>query len=169
MHHKGFTLVELLVYIGVSTIVLLVVTGLVFSTLASYSQARAVNAQSRAFEQIFSTLQTITQEVYAVDPASDLNTSLTQTGTEVMLLSQSGTPNTFRLFMTDNTLYLESVHGTASLHSPKVRFTECIVTAHTQGKNGMRMSCTAESDPTFGLPTISNTFVRSFVFTAYEP
>lgn len=169
MHSKGFTIVEMLIYVGVSTIVLLSVTALMFTTLSAYAQARIHQSHQIALHDALQTFQNLIEETYATTPSSDIGVDLAQPGTDVTFLSQDQ-GNDIRFYMSSSVLYAEqNNNGGVALHSASVPFTTCIINDTSGGRTTITLMCTAESKSYFGLPEVSTTLTQSFTLLGYAP
>lgn len=113
----GFSLVELIIYMGLSTVILTVITGLFISVLESQTKSQVTSAMEQDGQYI---LSKITYEIYQADEITT-PASLGEQGSQLQVTT-SGQPISFQL--NDQTLSITKNSVTSQLHSSLTQVTE---------------------------------------------
>lgn len=131
-HEKGFTIIEMLIYVGIAGVVMMVITSSLMDNLKAYDKSVA---QQNVFNNVNGTLKTIIDEIrYAKSvytPTSVLNNDAGQLSMETQLNAPAGEQITYVDFYVDNGRIYEKREGQSAspLTSERVfveqlRFTE---------------------------------------------
>lgn len=172
-HKPGITLIELLVYIGVSTIVLLASTGLAYSLLATHEQTKAMTEVTASAQQAFMLLDHEMEHAYSIDPTSAFGIDLAQTTGAVTLHTQSASRNPIVVSVSDGALLLSTGTMTNQRLTPKDITVTHLTFTNLSSSNGrskhIALSITLRKTIGYGLSSYQDTFSLSTELQDYAP
>ena len=173
-HRKGITLIELLVYIGVGTILMLAMSAFAFSTLATHNQADAYTSLTQESLSTLERMRTLVTRSYKLDPSSQSLSDLTKSGARLVLRNRDSASDPIIFFVTDNVLYVQKGSGTAMpMHGKEFQVAQLQVVplSSSDGRStNLQMTFSLAMPVTgIGATTARTTYTTSFECADYGP
>lgn len=173
-HRKGITLIELLVYIGVGTILMLAMSAFLITTLRTYAQADTYTSLHQESLSVLERSASLLTHAYAIDPSSTLLNDLLQPGARLVMRTRDAASDPFILSVNNGVMQIQRgtdpaipMHGTqfhiaelrvVPLSSPDGRSTNIQITL------GLTQEVTG-----IGSGTVRTTVTTSFECYDYAP
>ena len=172
-HKPGITLIELLVYIGVSTIVLLATTGLAYSLLATHEQTKAMTEVTSTAGQALTLLGHEIENAYSIDSSSALGIDLAQTTGSVTLHARPTQRDPLVMTVSDGALILSIGSQTNQRLTPDDITVTHFIAKNLSTANGrsahLSITLTVQKAVGYGLGAYQDTFTLSTELQDYAP
>lgn len=122
---KGITLIELLVYIGVGTILMLAMSAFLITTLRTYAQADAYTSLHQESLSVLERSASLFTHAYAVDPSSASLNDLLQPGARLVMRTRDAASNPFILLVNNGVMQIQrGSDPVIPMHGTQFRVTE---------------------------------------------
>lgn len=172
-HKPGITLIELLVYIGVSTIVLLASTGLAYSLLATHAQTNAKADVTTSANQAFTILAHEIENAYSLDPTSTINVDLAQNPGTVTFHNQNSQQNPTTITVANGALWLSEGTMLNQRLTPKdvsvTHFTVKNFSSANGKSTNISLTLSLSKPVGYGIALFQDTFSTSIEVKDYAP
>jgi len=171
MNRRGITLLELLVYIGVTTIFVIAASGALFALLATSRQTDVLREQRIELSLLKERIGMLVEKSYDADGNSSFGVNLATNPSHIDFRSQDTSQDPSQLYVDNGRVFVRFSDGTAQiLSAEQQRVTRLIVdTRSSINDKTYAFTITMASPIGYGLPFAEQTIHFSYASLDYAP
>jgi len=171
MNRSGITLIELLVYIGVTSIFLLAVSGVLYSLLATSHQTDVLRDQRVERSLFAERIGMLVEQSYGSDPGSSFGIDIAQNQGSVTFRMRDAASDPAELFIQDGVAKIRYGTGAVTILSAEQHAVVHFIVDNRSSEtdSSFTFTITTRSLVGYGLPSAEQTTHVSYTSLDYAP